>query len=411
MLKGGLVRELYEMHGRGWSVRRIARELGVSRNTVRKYLRSPGLPKEKPRRPRESKLDPYVEYIDGRLAEGLYNCEVLLRELRERGYAGSVATLKRYVKPKRLRRQPQATSRFETEPGEQAQVDFASMPYIGEDGSRARLWAFVMVLGWSRSMYVEFIRRCDAATFMRCHIGAFEYFGGVPRRCLYDNTKAVILERDAAGGRALNPRMLDLSRRLGFEIRLCRPYRPQTKGKVERSIEYVRNNLWPTLRFTDDADLNRQGIAWCDGVANLRVHATTGQRPADRLQIERTVLGRLPERSSLAPYLREERRVSRDGYVKWDGAYYGVPWVWATRTVQVAAGAGTVEIWAGGDRVAMHPRAIGRGQRLNVPGQWKGLPTGDGGPRRQALAFQVAGVEVERRPLDVYEAVATGGQR
>ena len=103
--------------------------------------------------------------------------------------------------------------------------------------------------------------------------------------------------------------------------------------------------------------------------------------------------------------------MSRDGYVKWDGAYYGVPWVWAARTVQVAAGAGTVEIWAGGERVAMHPRAIGRGQRLNVPGQWKGLPTGDGGPRRQALAFQVAGVEVERRPLDVYEAVATGGQR
>ena len=123
------------------------------------------------------------------------------------------------------------------------------------------------------------------------------------------------------------------------------------------------------------------------------------------------MLGRLPERSSLAPYLREERRVSRDGYVKWDGAYYGVPWVWATRTVQVTAGAGTVEIWAGGDRVAMHPRAIGRGQRLNVPGQWKGLPTGDGGPKREALAFQVAGVEVERRPLDVYEAVATGGQR
>ena len=405
------MRELYELHGRGWSVRRIARELAISRNTVRKYLRSPGLPKEKPRRPRESKLAPYVEYIDGRLSEGLYNCEVLLRELRDRGYAGSVETLRNYVRPRRQRRQPQATSRFETEPGEQAQIDFASMPYIGEDGNRAKLWAFVMVLSWSRSMYVEFVRRCDTATLMRSHVNAFEYFGGVPRRCLYDNTRAVILDRDAAGGRTLNPRMLDLSRRLGFEIKLCRPYRPQTKGKVERSIEYVRNNLWPTLRFTDDADLNRQGIAWCDGVANLRVHGTTGQRPADRLGVERTVLGRLPERSSLAPYLREDRRVSRDGYVKWDGAYYGVPWVWATRTVQVAAGAGTVEIWAGGERIAMHPRAIGRGQRLNVSGQWKGLPTGDSGPTREALAFQVAGVEVERRPLDVYEAVAMGGQR
>ena len=278
------MRELYELHGRGWSVRRIARELRISRNTVRKYLRSPGVPKEKPRRRRESKLDPYVEYIDRRLSEGLYNCEVLLRELEARGYDGSVATLRRYVRPRRLRRQPRATSRFETEPGEQAQVDFASMPYIGKDGRRARLWVFVMVLSWSRSMYVEFVRRCDTATLMRCHVNAFEYFGGVPRRCLYDNTRAVILGHDAEGRRELNPRMLDLSRRLGFEIKLCRPYRPQTKGKVERSIEYVRNNLWPTLRFTDDADLNRQSIAWCDGVANLRVHGTTGQRPVDRLQ-------------------------------------------------------------------------------------------------------------------------------
>lgn len=411
MLRGGLVRDLYELHGRGWSVRRIARDLGISRNTVRRYLRSPGLPKEKPRRRRGSKLDPYAEYIDRRLDEGLYNCEVLLRELRVRGYDGSVATLRRYVKPRRLRRQPQATSRFETEPGEQAQVDFASMPYIGRDGRRARLWVFVMVLSWSRSMYVEFVRRCDTATLMRCHVNAFEYFGGVPRRCLYDNTRAVVLGPDAEGRRMLNPRMLDLSRRLGFEIKLCRPYRPQTKGKVERSIEYVRNNLWPTLRFTDDADLNRQSTAWCDGVANLRVHGTTGQRPADRLQVERAELGRLPERTSLAPYLREERRVSRDGYVNWDGSYYGVPWAWATRTVQVAAMETMVEIWSGGERIAMHPRAIGRGQRLNVPGQWKGLPTGDAGRRREPLAYQVAAVEVERRPLEVYESVAMGGQR
>ena len=132
-------------------------------------------------------MDPYAEYIDRRLSEGLYKCEVLLRELRVRGYDGSVATPRRYVRPRRQRRQPQATSRFEKEPSKQTQVDLASMPYIGRDGRWARLWVFVMVLCWSHCMYVEFVRRCDTATLMRSHVKAFKYFGGAPRRCLYDN--------------------------------------------------------------------------------------------------------------------------------------------------------------------------------------------------------------------------------
>ena len=199
MLRGGTVRELYEMKGQGRSIRGIARELRISRNLVRKYLRSPGVPKEKRRRHRGSKLDPYTEYIDGRLSDGLENCVVLLRELRVRGYRGGYTILKEYVQPRRRRRQPQATMRFETGPGEQAQVDWGSLSYITEDGRKRRVWAFVMVLSWSRAIYVEFVRRADVATFMRCHINAFEYFGGAPRRCLYDNAKVVVLGRDESG--------------------------------------------------------------------------------------------------------------------------------------------------------------------------------------------------------------------
>ena len=159
-----------------------------------------------------------------------------------------------------------------------------------------------MVLGWSRAIYVEFMRRADTASFIQCHVNAFEYFGGVPGRCLYDNAKVVTLDRDDEGRTQWNRRMLDFALRLGFELRLCQPYRPQTKGKVESGVKYVRGNLWPSLRFTDDADLNRQALQWCDSVANRRTHGTTGRPPAEMLTEEQPCLGKLPERSRLAPY-------------------------------------------------------------------------------------------------------------
>ena len=410
MLKVGDVKEVYEMKGAGRSVRGIARELGIARNTVRRYLHAPEAMRPGPRRRRSSKLDVYVAYVERRLGEGLENCVVLHRELRERGYDGGYSILKAYVSPRR-RREPRATMRFETEPGEQAQVDWGSFNYLGADGRRHRLWAFVMVLGWSRALYVEFVRRADVASFMQCHVNAFDYFGGVPRRCLYDNAKVVVLGRDADGRPEWNRRMLDLSLRIGFELRVCQPYRAQTKGKVESGVKYVRGNLWPSIRFTDDADLNRQSLEWCDSVANRRVHGTTGRRPWEMLAEERVHLGELPERSALAPYLRDDRRVAHDGYVHWEGSRYGVPWRWAGATVQVGQRSGTVEIWAGDQRLAVHPRAEHPGQRFTAPGQWEGLPRGDGRPQQEAVAVQVTVGEVERRSLDVYELAALGGVR
>ena len=123
--------------------------------------------------------------------------------------------------------------RFETAPGEQAQVDWGSLSYLGEDGRRHSVWVFVMTMGWSRACYVELVRRADTASFIQCHVNAFEYLGGVPRRCLYDNAKVVTLGRDEEKRPIWNRRMLDFAMRVGFDIRLCRPYRAQTKGKVE----------------------------------------------------------------------------------------------------------------------------------------------------------------------------------
>jgi len=405
MLKGGVVKQIYELRGAGRSIRGIAERLGLARNTVRKYLREPGVPVAKPRPPRRSKLDPYRPFLEERVGAGVLNTAVLLRELRAQGYPGGVTILKSYVAPFRRPRQASVTVRFETAPGEQAQVDWGKFRYRAADGTERSLWCFVLVLSWSRALYVEFVPRADVATFIRCHLHAFERLGGVPRRSLYDNAKVVVLGRDAAGEPVWNARFLDFALRLGFEIRLCRPYRAQTKGRVESGVKYVRGNFWPTACFTDLADLNHQARAWADQVADVRVHGTTLERPAERLVRERPHLLALLPAERLVPFQREERRVGRDGYVAYERAWYGVSWRWAGQLVQVQAGAGTVQLWAGDERLAVHPRAQRPGQRLTIPGQWAGLPSGDGRPPKEPLAVQLPSVEVEQRPLAAYAAL------
>ena len=402
------MKEIYELKGAGRSIRQIARELGVSRNTVRKYLKSPEAMRPKPRKRRASRLDPYTEYIDRRMGEGLENCVVLHRELVARGYDGGYSILKSYVSPRRRKRQPEATMRFETGPGEQAQVDWGSLSYISESGTKRQVWVFVMTMGYSRACYVELVRRADTAAFIQCHVNAFEYLGGVPRRCLYDNAKVITLGKDEAKRPIWNPRMLDFALRVGFEARLCPEYRPQTKGKVENGVKYVRRNMWPSIRFTDDADLNGQALEWCDVVANARIHGTTNRVPWEALDEERPHLGRLPDRATLGPYLRQDRKVSRDGFVSWEGSLYGVYWKWVETMVQVGERQGTVEIWAGDERIAVHPRAQQPKQRFILPGQWSGLPRGDNRPQKEAVAVQIPVGEVERRSLDIYELVGGG---
>ena len=233
----------------------------------------------------------------------------------------------------------------------------------------------------------------------------------MPRRCLYDNAKVLTLGRDEEKQPIWNRRMLDFALRVGFEIRLCQPYRAQTKGKVESGVKYGKGNMWPSMRFTGDADLNRQGLQWCDIVANRRVHGTTHRVPWEMLAEERPRLGKLPAHGALAPYLREDRKVARDGFVSWEESRYGVHWKWVGSVVQVGQRQGTVEVWAGDERIAVHPRAQRLGQRFILPGQWSGLPVGDNRPRRETMAVQISVGEVERRSQDVYELAAVGGAR
>jgi transposase len=290
-------------HGKG--VREIARETGLSRNTVRRYLREPEAVRYRPRPPRATKLDPFKAYIAERLAAAApaaMPASVLLKEIRERGYTGGYTMLKLLASSLRPKPAPEPLIRFETAPGEQMQVDWATIRR-GAD----RLSVFVATLGWSRAAYVEFVADERVETLIACHEHAFLALGGVPREVLYDNVRTVVIERDAYGrGRhRFHPGFLDFAGHFGFRPKLCQPYRAQTKGKVERFIRYLRGSFWVPLAsrlaqeglVVDRETANRAVRRWLREVANARRHATTGEVPAARLELERPRLQPVP-----APY-------------------------------------------------------------------------------------------------------------
>lgn len=295
--------DILTLYRRGLSISEIARRTGYTRKTVRKYVQAKAKQgptyKRRPKRP--SILDPYKPYLYKRMAEGVFNCTKLLDEIRSQGYPARKTILKEFVKPYRDEKKELATVRFETKPGEQAQVDWAHFGKIFQEGRWHKLYAFVMTLGYSRAIYLEFTTSQDTEHFLQCQMNAFRYFGGVPEEVLVDNLKSAVLWRDGPRARVgWHPRYLDFAAHYGFIPRACWPYRAQTKGKVENNIGYVRGNFWVGLQFTGLADLNRQARSWLDQVANVRVHQTTRAVPLERLWEERKNLTSIDE---VAPYL------------------------------------------------------------------------------------------------------------
>ena len=293
--------EIRVLRRQGKSIREIARLLEVSRNTVRHYLRSEGLPCYE-RGAQPSKLDPYKHYIGERVkaaAPDWIPATVLLRELKALGYPGGYSTLKNHLATLRPVVDPEPVIRFETDPGRQMQADFATIRR-----GRDRLAVFIATLGWSRATYVEFVNDERLETLLSCHEHAFFFFGGVPREVLYDNMRTVVTDRDQYGPglHRYNRTFLDFAHHHGFLPRLCRPYRAKTKGKVERFIGYLRasfyiplaSQLRPEGLKVDRDTANARVGSWLREIANARVHATTGEIPLVRLELERERLQSLP---------------------------------------------------------------------------------------------------------------------
>jgi len=276
--------DIVALHRQGVSIKAIARMLGISRNAVRRALKRGGPPVRAPQGRPPSKLEPFKPYLVDRLAEFPELSAIsLFEEVKALGYEGQISILKDFTRPYRVRRK-EPVVRFETPPGRQAQCDWAHLG-THELPTPTTLYLFVMVLGFSRALYAEIVTRADLPTFLACHERAFHFFGGMPEEILYDNQKLVVLSR--AGGQVhFHPEFLEFAGQFSFKPRLCRPYRARTKGKVERSIGYVRDRFFCGKTFSDVADANEQLLRWLKTVANERTHATTGEKPAERLKRE-----------------------------------------------------------------------------------------------------------------------------
>jgi transposase len=402
--------EIQKLHHDGWSVTEIARHLDIDRKTVRKYLRE--APREYERKPKSWKIDPWRAWLRERWEQGVHNASRLFGEMRKRGYDGCYTQVKRTVREWRSEGRERAFVRFETAPGEQAQMDWG---HFGNWGGR-RLYGFALTLGWSRMQYVEFTQRQDMETLLNCMVHAFHYFGGVPATVLTDNMKTVVVER-IDGAPRFHPKMLDFASYYGFLPRVCHPYRPQTKGKIESTIRYIKSSFWPGLEFGTLAELNRQTLLWC-GEANRRVHATTREIPLERWS--REGLRPLNGQPDYDTGYVSHRQVAKDCLASYRGNRYSVPHVYAGKSVAVREPLDSpiVRIFHQQDLIAEHKTATGKGEMVIDPAHYARLPRR---PRIPAASEPAVFTEltpgpgvglhhpvpvVELRSLAIYEEVA-----
>ncbi len=349
------------LHREGHSIRQLAAMTGRSRNTIRKALREK-LPQQVITRKRASKLEDFKQYLGDRVRECGLSAVRLVEEIRAMGYSGSIRTVRRFVASvSEDRPQKRRTVRFETPPGKQAQADWA---YCGRfpdaDGRMVPIYAFVIVLAYSRMMFVEFTTSMKLPWLIRCHQAAFRFFGGWPLEILYDNMKQVTLGRER-----WNPLFADFVDHYGIAARTHRIRRPRTKGKVERMVDYVKESFLTGRTFNGIDDLNAQVMHWLDTVAHVRIHGTTGVAPIERWPQE----GLIPY-ESIAPYHLDQsvaRKADWEGYVRFGRSRYSVPPEIAGKNVIVSQREQKIVIRCGEMIVAEHPPADRKGSTVASP--------------------------------------------
>ena len=402
----------------GYSQRAIARTTGLSRSTVKKYLSDGTLPVYQAAN-RVSKIAPYKALIDGWLSQENYQATRIHELLLMQGYNGSYTTVRRYVGSIKEQRERVAYVRFETLPGQQAQVDFGDFKIECADGTTITIYCFVMVLGFSRRTYVEFIDRCTMANFLKCHQHAFGFFGGIPAEVLYDNMKNVVIKR-LVGKIEWNPTFAQFCAHYGFKPLATPAYSPWAKGKVERPIQYVRERFWRGYVFNNLTDVNKDIFEWINSVADERIHGTTHEKVIDRFEKERMSLGLLP----FSPYDIAEkcyRKVYKDCQLSFNGNRYVVPHEYAGKKVLLKISDGVLRIFYDDQLIAVYQIPEDRGQTLAHPQFYQRLKEDREQIRRKyrkpffkkaratrGLLDHCLEVEVMNRPLSVYDALIEG---
>jgi transposase len=413
------VQAMLKLASLGWGAKRISRELGCSRNTVRGYLRQGGWqPYQSP--PRTSKLAALGPWLAERFRQHRGNCDVVRQDLqRERGVVVSLRTVERAVEHLRreLLAEGTATVRFETPPGQQLQIDFGSVRVAIED-EPTKVHLFVATLGYSRRTYVAMYLHERQSAWLQGLEGAFRHFGGTPREVLVDNARALVAEHDAQTREVrFNDRFHAFCRYWGVTPRACAPYRPRTKGKDERGVGYVKRNAIAGHRFASPEALQAHLAQWMREIADVRVHGTTGEPPFSRF--ERDEQRTLAPLSGKAPFLQVRelaRRVHTDACIELDTNRYSVPWKLIGESVSVIVVEQQVRVLHAGQEVARHAQHVGRRngiiERSHLMGivgaqgvgvTWLARPSAD-----TPLPTATPPAEL-LRPLTEYETMLGGG--
>lgn len=349
-------------HAEHWRVGTIASQLKVHHTTVKRVLAQEGT--GVPQRKRSKKTDPFIPLINEMLDKYPKLTAVRLFEMvKSRGYVGQISQLRAAVAKERGRHNSEPFLRLRTLPGEQAQVDWAHFGRLEFGKAKRPLMAFVIVLSHSRAIFLHFFLSQNLPNFLRGHELAFEYFGGVPRVCLYDNLKSVVVERVGKAIR-FNEQFLNFAGHYRLEPRPVAIARGNEKGRVERAIRYIRDNFYAARKFTNLADLNHQALNWCQTNALARCWPDDHtQKVGEVFLDEKAYLLPLPEN----PYPCEERRevaIGKSPYARFDLNDYSVPHTAVQRTVVIMASVDSLRILDGNTVVATHPRSYDRGRQI-----------------------------------------------
>ncbi|RWA95055.1 MAG: IS21 family transposase [Mesorhizobium sp.] len=409
MLQPEEVAAMLRLHELGWGAKRLAKEFGCARNTVRRYLREGGtVPFRRPVRP--TAFDGLDNWLRERFFRHGGNADVVRQELAsEHGIVIGLRSVELRVQGWRreLRAQKRATVRFETAPGHQMQIDFGdTRAWIG--GERVRVHLFVATLGYSRRLHIRPSLRERQADWFEGMEGAFLRFGGVPTEVLFDNPKALVEHHDATTREVrFNMRLHAFARYWGFTPRACAPYRARTKGKDERGVGYVKRNAIAGRRFENWAAFEAHLDRWTREIADRRVHGTTGVAPAERFAEEAGALRPLGGRAPFGQLRDLVRKVQADCAIDLDTNSYSVPWRLIGESVQVVVLGGRVIVRHAGEVVADHALCRGRRQRIVERAHLAGV-VGAAGPVRSTPA-EIVAPSALLRPLAEYEALVGGG--
>lgn len=365
MLDKDLIFAIHRLKNEGMSIRQIAKKLQISRDTAKRYLENPVGTAKKSYQARASKLAPWYTKIQELLAiDPQVSAMVIYQMLIEQGFDGKYTIVRKYVKTQRPQTsKPRAYIRFESPPGEQIQIDWGHFGSVAYGDAQRKLYVMAIVECHSRKLFVIFSHSQDQATLHQSLFQAFGYFGGTPKEVVFDNMKTAVVERHGPVIR-FNANFLEFLRPFNIIPKACTPRAPYEKGKVERSIGYIRKNFWPLRQFNDLADLNSQALEWMEMIANQRIHQTTGKIPSECFAPEfmRPIPGGLPD------YRQQiQLKVYKDFSVLFDTNSYSVP-PWAVgQTLTLKADQSELTLYLKEKKIAWHSRCWERRKRIENP--------------------------------------------